>query len=137
MKPFLSKFGIVLALPVLVSLIGCSKPAPPEVAGKISGKVSLNGTPTSDIMIVFNPVDAAMQSATATSGDGGAYEVEIFGGGQYKVTFSSMDLGGGESSSDGGTAGLIPEAYTLTEKTPITIDVSGGSQTRDFDIPGS
>jgi hypothetical protein len=98
----------------------------------VSGSVSFDGKPVEDGSLMFTPKDGK-QPPTAAAVKGGQYSVELAPG-SYKVAayWPKTAPGKGGSNPYEESGDLIPEKYN--RKSDLTLDVSGGSVKKDWDL---
>jgi hypothetical protein len=147
--------GLFLALVAIASLAGCNR-GPQFV--EVSGTVTLNGRPLSDLEVVFMPDPGAGTSGPASS----AYTNE---NGQYKLVTNKGQLGAvvgthrvcirdlaalplppildaeGNAERPRGPRSApklsrVPAAYSSSHETPLRAEVEPGEPTHNFELGG-
>lgn len=120
--------GGVIYFWLVMSLAACSGGGDAPNLGRVTGKVTLDGTPLSDASVTFLPEKVRASSATTDSD--GKYELiyirEEQGAaiGQHKVFISKLI---DEKET-------IPAKYSDPETTTLTAEVKAGDNTYDFDL---
>ncbi len=126
------KVSLIAPWALLVCLTGCQPSDGPQIA-KVSGVVTLNGTPLTDAFVVFSPKGDGFPSLGQTNSEG-YYELTYKGIesgaviGEHRVGISTVP-----PESDGGTE-LIPAKYR--EQGALDTVVTQGSNQLNFDLEG-
>ena len=143
------RLTIVILFAGMINACGGSSAEVPDELVPVSGTVKLDGEPTANITVVFNPG----KGTTGTGGYGvtdstGKYTVTHRSNqpgiepGEYVVTFSKMGLPDGspipegKDAADVGAVQLLPEKYTNPNREMnLTIaTVKAPSVTLDYEI---
>jgi hypothetical protein len=130
MKPF-CPFLLALVAGILLVASGCG-----EKLGTVTGKVTVDGEPVSDLEVTFIPVDAEMGTdAIGFTNEQGEYKL-IYGRGNvgapigdYRVTIAGAELDG-----DSGEPYRLPPKYSDRRQTELTATVEGGENTINFEL---
>ena len=151
---------LLLTLPLsLVLAFGCQKSS--NAPAKLSGKVTYKGNPVTGGQMMFYTKDAGAYPATIA--EDGMYSVSDVPTGEMTVTIDTETLnpkgktapadygksdprsggkkmGGGfipEGANTGGKGQYvkIPAKYADRKKSPLTVTLTAGKQTHDFDLP--
>ena len=127
-----------LALVLAVTAAGCNRHS-----ARLTGRVSLDGTPLTTGVITLTPV-AEGPSAYAAIGTDGRYTIHTGAAaglepGEYVVTVAANASGtaaaGGEAPGNKGTLPLVtPPEYIDRRRSPLRATVVRGSQEIDFDL---
>ncbi len=139
---FVVQLACVATLAVFLSGCGDSGLA----THPVSGTVTIEGQPATDMRIDFHPVDPSNQMASGTLDSGGKYT--LFTGqtgtpgamaGSYKVvlTPTMADTSYMDDPADGppqGQQGGAPSEYTSVDTTPEEVEVRAGNNTINIDI---
>ncbi len=145
------RWGVLFAFLLLLGLSGCSS------SGGVSGTVYLDDKPLKGGTVVFIGTEGK-PSARADIEENGSYKIPKVGGGKVKITVDTSWLNKGNQArvpmgkfptdipnpyNRGDKKDLsaryveIPEDYANPEKTPLTYEVKGGSQTHDIKLSSS
>jgi hypothetical protein len=108
--------------------------------GDVSGKVTYKGQPLAGATITF--YDASNNSPSCPIDDEGNYKVQKLAVGKARVViltplpivFKGVQGTGGEKLGGDKKTPKIPAKYSDPEKSGLTYEVKGGSQTKDFAI---
>lgn len=127
-------------LPLLACTCGCG-------SSKISGKVTYKGQPLNGGIVVFTSANG--WSGNAAIAEDGTYNISKVPKGSAKVTVTGLGEGrkpprskkaqrrpqveGAPQVDQGRTSVTIPPQYQDLDKTPLKLEVTGGSQT--YNIP--
>lgn len=112
----------------------------------VSGTVTIDGQPATDMRVDFHPVDPANQMASGTLDSGGKYS--LFTGqtgapgamaGRYKVVLTptmtdTSYMDGPAAGPPREQAGGVPAEYTSVDTTPEEVEVRAGNNTINIDI---
>lgn len=135
---FTTSARLLCALSLLCCIwcLGCGGGADLPDLGKVSGTVTIDGTPTADIMVQFSPVEGGRTSTGVTDSSGHYeldYSAEAKGAvvGKNKVTLSAQTAAASDDQMDLSGSGAIPEKYK--DKT-FEFDVQSGSNTFDIKL---
>ncbi len=137
-----------LMLPLLLVSIsalsaGCGKKNEFPTA-KVTGKVTLDGTPLKFGSLLFVP-EGNFPSAEGNIHPDGTYDLGTYSTsdgavvGKHKVMINARVAAGASLPEDAvkgaaGTVSAIPEHYGDMVKSPLTADVKAGSNTINFDL---
>lgn len=147
-----SRLPLVLPLLCLVVALGCYKnPAAPAT---LAGKITYKGAPVTAGMVTFFPKNGGVY--TAVIDPNGSYAVSEIPTGEMVVTIETESANpnrkvptyGGKAGGEGmspvpqgqgsGTAGgayvKIPAKYADKDKSGLTVTVTPGKQTKDFEL---
>ena len=119
-----------------ICCMGCSGGGDLPDLGKVSGTVTVDGTPTADIMVQFSPVAGGRTSAGVTDSSG-HYELAYTAGakgavvGKHQVTLSAQTAAASDDQLDLSGSDAIPEKYK--DKT-FEFEVQSGSNTFDIKL---
>ena len=129
-------------LPVLaLALLGCSSS---RKSGQVSGKVTANGQPLSDIGVTFEPTGAgAGQGSFGRTDDAGHYSLQFIDTNQsgaligaHTVTFADMQNVGGADEPDAGPS--LPRRKSRLPASvldkPSQFEVKSGQNEANFDL---
>lgn len=142
---------LILVTLMLGMITGCggNSAEVPEELIPVSGKVTLDGKPTSHITVLFNPAKntAGTGGYGVTDGEGKYALVHRSNqpgieAGEYIVTFSKVGLPDGspipegKNAADVGAIQLLPDKYTNPdrERNLITATVKAPGVTLDYEI---
>jgi hypothetical protein len=124
--------GLTVALAVLLALAGCS-----AKDGKVTGTVTIDGTPLESGSILFVPVDGKSPT-TGGSIKEGRYSVRVPPG-TMKVSISAPEVVGkkkiyptADSPEMPVTKERLPPRYN--ESTELTLEVKLGTNEKDFEL---
>jgi hypothetical protein len=131
----------------LVFLVsGCSRPV-----GSVTGKVTYQGKPLKGGTVSFASTEGR-QSFSASIADDGSYTIPNLVGGSYKVCVETESLkpppgvkagmGPGQNRSPAAARTAenlkkyvqIPDKYSSADKTDITYEFKGGSETYNIEL---
>lgn len=120
--------AVAILLGVIVSLTACGAESDVPEMGKVTGKVSLDGSPLSGASVTFLP-EKVRASSAITDSDGNyelTYIREVKGAaiGAHKVFISKLI---NEKET-------IPGKYSNPEKTTLTAQVKAGDNSYNFDL---
>jgi hypothetical protein len=122
--------GGLAALVLAVLATGCAKPM-----GNVSGTLKYNGQALDKGTITFYDKDNQARSSEIKDGK---YEVTKVRGGTVKIAIVTPRpmtmVMGGKSSTVPGAKVIIPDHYGDPEKSGLTLEVTRGDQTKDFDL---
>jgi hypothetical protein len=130
-----------LLLFTLGSILGCGQ-GPQIPRAVVSGRVSYQGRPVADGIIVFVPTKDTKGPSTSAVISGGVYKAVIHGGvpvGTHRVeidAFRTMAASANNPLVPGnGTRNeqYLPERYNRQSALDVTVDAKQ-EQTRDFDL---
>ncbi len=145
------RWGLLFALLLLPALSGCSS------SGGVSGTVYLDDKPLKGGTVVFLSTEGK-PSARADIEENGTYKMPKVAAGKVKITVDTSWLNKsnqarvpigkfptdkknpynrGDKKDLSGRYVEIPEVYADPDKTPLTYDVKGGSQTKDIKLNSS
>ncbi|QDT53299.1 hypothetical protein Pan44_13150 [Caulifigura coniformis] len=121
----------MVSLCAVVLLAGCSRN---ELLSEVTGRVTLDGRPLTDAMIIFSPTGTGTTSYGRTDSDGRyrmLFRDNEYGAwlGENLVRISTFDLGSGDVA---GKKELVPAVYNTRSTTKVT--VASGANTHDFDL---
>ncbi len=133
------------ALPVALVLLGlcltgCGGPR--EILGKVSGKVTFQGEPVSEGLVIFSNTDKGVYM-TAKLGPDGSYAVKMAEGsglplGTYQVSITpplvEVPLGPMLTPPKPRAFPNIPPKYRRNETSGLTLTVEQGDNTFDVDM---
>jgi hypothetical protein len=120
---------------VVLILAGCG-----QAMSEVSGKVTVDGTPIDEGTISFYPADKKSQPAGGKIKDG-MYSVQVPRG-AMKVVISKPKVTGHKklypddpkSKEYPVTKEDLPPKYSDREKTELKLDVTGGSQEKNWEL---
>lgn len=134
----------LIAAALLFALTGCSEP-PPEF-GEVTGIVTLKGKPTKDIQVRFLPVPTSGKeipiAAVGVTDASGRYTLKhVYNGqeglgaviGQHRVVVEEVNLPYA-AQGEPPPKRKIPPIYSSPGQTPLSAEVTAGSQELNFDI---
>jgi hypothetical protein len=127
-QPFRT-FGSFLASLLALIFVGCGGSGHPPL-GKVTGNVTINGTPLTGVIVAFMPAEG--RPATALTDDKGFYRLEYTDGvagckvGPATVTFFPPT--GGNPSHP------IPAKYSSSGSSEFKVEIKSGSNKLDFDL---
>jgi len=138
--PSVCRTALAASLPLAATLllaVGCGRHA-----GKVSGRVTLDGQPLTNGVVSFTPVKAG-SSAYGTIGSDGRYRLQTgaetgIDPGDYKVTIAANATPeqaaamGIKVGREGIMPLLTPQRYGDVATTPLSATVKSGSQEIDF-----
>lgn len=125
-----------------LTIVGCGDaPSDQPDLGTVTGKITMNGKPLSDVMVVFSP-ESGRSSMGLTDAEGN-YELEYVGDtmgakvGQHKISITTAQNDSSEEESGGEEGGTpaketIPPAYNT--QTTLTEEVKPGENIINFTL---
>jgi hypothetical protein len=129
----------------LLAAAGCG--GPPLVLAEVQGKVTLNGTPLSGVVVTFYPDGVGKDSppyARGTTDDAGHYKLTtqdskpgaVVGKHRVVVNWPPRERSDDPDKAPPKPPGPpIPVKYTVASDTPLIFDVkAGGAQTIDLPL---
>jgi hypothetical protein len=139
---FVGQLACVAVLAVFLS--GCDGSG--LATHPVSGTVTVDGQPATDMRVDFHPVDPSNQMASGTLDSGGKYT--LFTGqtgtpgamaGRYKVVLTptmadTSYMDGPAAGAPQGQSGGVPSEYTSVDTTPEEVEVTAGSNTINIEI---
>ena len=145
MKMFPRQFiALTLIYSVIAGLTGCSLGAPPKPI-PVTGRVAVNGKPLTKGLISFVPLagesDEARPSTSVIQPDG-TYKTSSFKdgdglpAGRYKivVTSDAQSLTAEEMAAGKKPVSMIPQIYTNSLTTPLTLEVIDDGTPIEHDV---
>ena len=118
-----------ICLVLLLLALGCSGPKIPKTV-PVSGRVTMDGKPLVNALVMFSPEDSKNQRTQEASGftdENGSYSLKLningtpgVAPGRYVVHIGKMDLENAKGQ-------VIPEAYNTNST--MTCDVPAGGKT--------
>lgn len=130
----MKKCNAVLWSVLLTGLLGCGPSGLPT--GSVSGNVTQAGEPLTDGTVTLYNGDTGV-GASAELDDAGAFQLETVRTGEYQVAIQPP----GAPSPEELEAGVkekpssIPDQYRDPQASGLSISVSQGENTADFEIP--
>lgn len=118
-----------------VAIIGCGRSQPAQYA--VDGHVSFQGSPVEEGQVTFeNPASGFANSVAI--GPGGVYATNLSDG-SYRVSIEpprvQIDAGPNSPPSEGyKNVKNIPAKYRNSNSSKLTVQVSGGKVTQDFQM---
>lgn len=124
----------------LLLAVGCSSSEP---AGRVSGKVTYQGAPVTEGVVIFSNSSTGVSAEATIDGDGGYTITTRTGGlppGEYKVTVAPPEIA---TPSDGGNSAPgtmpkevdnIPQKYRDPATTPLTLNIQDGDNPLDISM---
>lgn len=123
-----SRQVLLILLPVLTgALAGCGREWSAPELGQVRGKLTLDGRPLSDMMVIFEPEEG--QQSVATSGDDGSFKA------MYYVDLEGVQTGPCTVRivpGIGSSIGFIHPKYGAESE--LTFDVAPGDNVFDIDL---
>lgn len=113
---------------MLFSLGGCGTPSDQPDLGYVKGKVTIDGSPLSGVIVSFIPDKG--RPANGTTNEDGEYEVIYLDG--YKGAKLGPNTIGFFVPTGGSPSHPIPKKYQ--EKSEFKVEVKKGTNTFDFDL---
>lgn len=132
-KPLLLAAAIVTELVFLTSA-GCGRPD----LGRVSGKVTLDGTPLPEAFVEFVPTGEQGSTSSGRTDANGEYEVsfsrDVRGAslGKSTVRITTRDVVSDEQGRDKWLPEKVPARYNA--KSELSVEVKSGSNRFDFDL---
>ncbi len=146
---------MVLALALLATAPGCSGGPKRPATIKVSGKVTMGGTPVPRATVSFQPTATGGRAAVGVTDDAGQYSLTTFTAGDgaiagdYGVAIVKMEEGGAAAAGTANTdqyippegmkepppaKSLIPTRFNSPRDSGLRASVGSGSKTFDFDL---
>jgi hypothetical protein len=144
------------ALALLVAVPACSSGPKRPSTIKVSGKVTMNGTPVPGATVSFQPVAAGGRAAVGITDDAGKYVLTSFEAGDgavagdYGVAIVKNETAAATGSSANANSddyvppeglkepppakSLIPPRFNSPRESGLRATVGGGSTTFDFEL---
>ncbi len=134
--------GIVLFCGMLLTCLGCGGGGAEDYPdmGRVSGTVTLGGSPVSGASVSFQPTEAGGRASSAITDSSGNYELKYSASmdgakvGEHAVRISTyQEPGPGE---DGELVAAVPETIPnqYNSKSTLKQTVAQGSNTFDFEL---
>ncbi len=146
---------VVLALALIAATPGCSGGPKRPATIKVSGKVTMGGTPVPRATVSFQPTAPGGRAAVGVTDDAGQYSLTTFTAGDgavagdYGVAIVKMEEGGAAAAGTANTdqyvppegmkepppaKSLIPTRFNSPRESGLKASVGSGSTTFDFDL---
>lgn len=147
---------VVLALALIAATPGCSGGPKRPATIKVSGKVTMGGTPVPRATVSFQPTAPGGRAAVGVTDDAGQYSLTTFTAGDgavagdYGVAIVKMEEGPAEGSASKANSddyvppeglkepppakSLIPPRFNNPRDSGLRASVGSGSTTFDFDL---
>ncbi|PQO31124.1 carboxypeptidase regulatory-like domain-containing protein [Blastopirellula marina] len=123
-------------LAMLTMLLGCGGYDGPPV-GSVSGVVTIQGKPASDVVVEFTPLEGG-RGSTGTTDDSGRYEL-IYSSNKMgaQIGKHSVTISGNQVLDDSNTNLMKPKTSVPKEvaETKREVEVNSGSNTIDLEYP--
>ncbi|NBV46767.1 MAG: hypothetical protein EBR86_14295 [Planctomycetia bacterium] len=146
---------VVLALALLAATPGCSGGPKRPATIKVSGKVTMGGTPVPRATVSFQPTGTGGRAAVGVTDDAGQYSLTTFTAGDgaiagdYGVAIVKMEEGGAAGAGTANTdqyippegmkepppaKSLIPTRFNNPRESGLRASVGSGSDTFNFEL---
>ncbi|NCY17537.1 MAG: carboxypeptidase regulatory-like domain-containing protein [Actinobacteria bacterium] len=146
---------VVLALGLFLSTPGCSSGPKRPATVKVSGKVTMNGTPVPRATVSFQPTAPGGRAAVGITDDAGQYALTTFTAGDgavagdYGVAIVKMEEGAAAGAGTANTdqyippegmkepppaKSLIPTRFNNPRESGLRASVGSGSDTFNFEL---
>jgi len=123
-----------LLLACLVSLAGCG-----PTGARVSGRVTLDGSPLDDATITFVPMAGGQRQAAWTTIKGGQYAIaskDGLGSGQFRVEIRALRSVGEKSNQNDPTLVNAKEAVPsrYNSKSELVVEIKPGENIAGFEL---
>lgn len=133
--------GLVAAVVSCCTLAGCGGANTPDT-GNVSGVVTYNGAPLSDVMVTFVPSNG--RPASGPTDAAGKYTLSTFGTddgavlGEHKITITSaqadIPMPGTPEEAQAAPKAPFPQSYMSVETSTLTATVESGSNEINLEL---
>lgn len=149
------RIGLLLAICVACVAVGCSGGPKRPATVKVSGKVTMGGTPVPRATVSFQPTAPGGRAAVGVTDDAGQYTLTTFSAGDgavagdYGVAIVKMEEGAAGGAGTANTdqyippegmkepppvKSLIPTRFNNSRDSGLRASVGSGANTFDFDL---
>jgi hypothetical protein len=124
--------AVIVAAAALVAVCGCGRSQNLPDLGLVTGTVTLDGAPVPNVLVMFEPKDAAL--STGTTNASGEYELwytKVKGAaiGKHVVRIEKVE---DPEQAGRGKPVTIPDRYNTNST--LTAEVKAGKNTINFDL---
>jgi hypothetical protein len=149
------RIGLLLAICGALVTVGCSGGPKRPATVKVSGKVTMGGTPVPRATVSFQPTAPGGRAAVGITDDAGQYSLTTFTAGDgavagdYGVAIAKMEEGAAGGAGTANTdqyippegmkepppaKSLIPTRFNTARDSGLRASVGSGANTFDFDL---
>ncbi len=130
------RFLTLLLLAPVLALTGCAPAEEPLEFGDVQGKLTLNGAPLPNAMVVFNRPESGHGGSAVVDGEGKYIVTDKLPVGSYQVVISPAPVKPPNPGEPAPTIppNKIPAKYSNPASSGLTAEVAPGENTLDFDL---